>query len=169
VNPKPDLNFPALDLPTCTEVRVFRAFERVLRTDPILSSLSITWITWRGSSDDLWTPEFNLCPFVRIAPANMSYAPITEKQHITPMSIQLLIATAGTNIDEIGNLYGAVRNALFPQNNPTLRDRVSSTLDAAGATRPVLRMGSFTLSAETDRAPLLIGIGSIDFNVLIDT
>jgi hypothetical protein len=158
-----------LDLPDAPETKIFRAVEQVLRDDAGLAIVR-TWATWRGEDiDSIEFPSSVQCPFLRISPLPTASDRETEIQHKMPITIRLFLAIVGTNVDNIMNLCGAVRAALFPQDNPTLRDQVRSAIMLAGASIPVIRLNAYGMTTDEQGVPVMGAEGSIEFNTLIGT
>jgi hypothetical protein len=158
-----------LDLADAPETLVFRAVERVLRDDAGLAIVR-TWATWRGEDIDLIDfPSSTQCPFLRISPLPTASDRETEIQHKMPITIKLFLAVVGTNVDNIINLCGAVRVAIFPQNNIPLRDQVRSAIMLAGASIPVIRLNAYGMTTDEQGVPVMGAEGSIEFNTLIGT
>jgi hypothetical protein len=165
------LNYPVVGFKVATETKIFRAFDAVLRNDPMLSSLVQTWASWRGEDIDLieLPPVAAMCPFLRVSPWPTSSDLETEQQHKMPLTVRLELAVVGTNTDVLMNFCGQVRLALFPQDDPVRRDAVADSIRAAGATRPVVMLNAFGIIRDPDEVPILIGQGSIQFSTLVFT
>lgn len=103
-----------LDLPDAEETVAFRAFENVLRTDPVLSRVVKTWSSWRGEPVDLLDPVPAMCPIIKLAfkPAGASWE--TEGLHKEPLYVGVTAAVAGLDCDQLVNLWAAIRRAVFP-------------------------------------------------------
>jgi hypothetical protein len=159
-----------LDIPDAPETKIFRAVEQVLRDDVKLAAVIRTWATWRGEDVDLIDfPSSVQCPFLRISPLPTASDRETEIQHKMPITIRLFLAVVGTNVDNIINFCGAVRHAIFPQNNIPLRDQVRSAIMLAGASIPVIRLNAYGMTTDEQGVPVMGAEGSIEFNTLIGT
>lgn len=163
------LNFPSPKNPQAQETKIFRAFCKVLRNDPILSAATETFLDWSGTEGDTWEPSWGLCPYLRVSPFPTQSDWVTEKQHSSPTTVHLEVATQGTDFDQIGNYWGLIRAALFPQNNPTQRDLVIATLQTAGVTRPTIRLSAFGQQTDDKNQVILVARGSIEFGSLVLT
>jgi hypothetical protein len=158
-----------LDLPDAPETLVFRAVERVLRDDAGLAIVR-TWATWRGEDIDLIDfPSSTQCPFLRISPLPTASERDTEITHKMPITIKLFLAVVGTNVDNIINLCGAVRVAIFPQNNIPLRDQVRSAIMLAGSSIPTVRLNAYGMTTDEQGVPVMGAEGSIEFNTQVGT
>jgi hypothetical protein len=161
---------PTLDLPAGPETASFRAFERVLKDDPILGPAVKTWVTWTGSNDDLLEPTFSSCPYLRLSPYPTSSDWVSEGQHKMPLTVNIQAAVAGTRADNLLNLWNAVRLALFPQSSVAAAEAVRTVLQAAGVSKPTLRISAYAVGIdEKSGCRLLIADGTIEFNMLIST
>jgi hypothetical protein len=163
----PKLSYPQLDLPQFPLVAVFRAVAQVLKTDPVFSRVCDTFLCWDGSVWDAWPPSYSLCPYCRISPFPTSSDWATEIQHKSPVTVHLELATKGTDFDQLGNFWGAVHTAIFQPGNPTAREAVINRLQAAGVTKPTVRMAAFGSEADDDNNVMLIGRGTIEFGSLL--
>jgi hypothetical protein len=163
------LSYPRLDAPPWTLVSIFRAFDAVLRRDARFSTVCNTFLSWTGSGDDTRDPAYALCPYCRISPFPTSSDWVTEKQHNMPLTIQIEVAVQGTDFDQLGNFWGLIQAALFPQDNPAQRDVVITTLQAAGVTRPTVKLSAFGTDGDNESNYILIGRGSIQFGALVMT
>lgn len=163
------VSYPRLSIPTSQETAIFRAFDRVLQNDPLLSTTIQTYLSWSGTIGDTWEPALSLCPYLRISPFPTSSEWATEIQHRSPQTIHLEVAIQGTRFDELGNLWGLIQAALFPQNDPVHRDAVRTILMDAGVTKPTIRLSAFGSQVDNENNYMLIGRGSIEFGSLGNT
>ena len=165
------LNFPKVEAPTFQHVAMFRAVEAVLKTDGPFSRTCQTFLSWTGAKEDTWEPMFSLCPYCMISPWAVSSDMATEKQHTAPLTVGFKVAVQGTNFDNLGNFWGLIHYALFPQDQPARRDEVIAILEGAGVTRPVVRMQGFTtdrdMSINNENNYMMIAVGNIQFNSLL--
>lgn len=161
--------FKALDVPTFQHTSIFRAVSQVLRTDPLFPGACETFLDWSGTTLDEIDPQFGRCPFCRISPGPMASGMATERQHTAPMTVAVEIAVQGTNFDNLGNFWGLIVGALWPQNDAARRDQVMTILQAAGVTRPVIAMQGFGYAVDEQNNFMLVGQGSITFNSLLPT
>lgn len=168
MRPSRRLSYPVLDLPTDQLVGIFRAIEKVLRNDATFSRACNTMLAWSGTQDDTKDPAWALCPYCRISPAPTSSDWATERQHHMPISIQVEMAVQGTDFDQLGNFWGAMRSAFFPTSIAAKND-IQDLLMGAGVTRPVIRLAAFGPTIDDENNFILIGRGSIEFNSLVTT
>ena len=116
-----------LPIPDCPEVLAFRAVVNVIRSDPTLRRLNVTFIVWDGSPNDLTDPVASLLPFIELQPSPNGTGWAEADQHRSDVGVDVTIAIKGTNADDLLNLWGVLRSALFP--DPALSQR--ATVEAA--------------------------------------
>jgi hypothetical protein len=170
----PLLSYPKLDIPTSQETAVFRVVDQVLSNDPALAATINTYLSWRGTNLDTIEPALNLCPFLRISPVTVQTQWATEIQHLARPSIIFEIATVGTNYDNLGNVWGLIRAAFFPQSMAAARDAVQTTLRGPLGdlvTKPTIRLLAFGPFGgdEGGNGAMLVGRGTIEFGTLLHT
>jgi hypothetical protein len=165
------LAYPQLDLPVFQHVAIFRAVEKVLRTDRIFPRACSTFLSWRGTNADTWEPSFALCPYCRISPWPGGSNMATERQHNAPLIIAAEMAVIGTDFDNIGNFWGLVFNAIWSQADLTRFHQVTTMLLDAGVNRPVMTMQGFgthpDTSINTDNNLMMVATGHMTFNSLL--
>ena len=132
------LNYPDLPLPAPPEETAFSAIEQILSTDEMLNSVTETFLAWRGNIEDTWDPTNSNCPFLRISPSGAESNWETEGQHRMPMEITIEAAVMGSDRRQIQRYWGAIRSALWPQNDPERRDFIRGLTQTAGISRPIL-------------------------------
>lgn len=93
-------------------VRLFRTLGDVLRADDKLAQAVRTWQTWDGDQNDGLPPNRSQMPWVRLTPLEFDMAPASEHDDKGKFRVRVDIAVAGTCWDDLGNLAGAVRDAL---------------------------------------------------------
>lgn len=151
-----------LDLTPSPHRLVYRAVEQVLRNDATLRATVRTWSTWSGSHLDRVSPGLNSCPFVQLAPMagpDEFYGP---SGMVSTLSVHVGVATAGTNADDLFDLYQAIRRALYPA-DASARSAIRKALVAAGALHddePAFTQGRFGLTLDDDGA-FLVGQGQL--------
>lgn len=116
-----------LALPAGAETVAFRAFDLVLRTDPTLSRVVKTWSSWKGEPLDAVAPCPATCPFIQIAPRPAGASWEAEGLHREPLYVSVFVAVTGTDVDELLNLWAAIRSAVFPR-DPDRDDFVAEKL-----------------------------------------
>jgi hypothetical protein len=124
---------PKLRLPVAPETAIFRLVDRMLRADETLFRVVKTWRSYQGGPDDRTDLAEGHCPFVRLSTRNGGgerfFSPSgTEGQ----IEIVVELGASGSCLDDIHNLWGAVKRALFPT-DATARLAFQSRLRDAGA------------------------------------
>lgn len=162
------LNYPKLALPDAEETLAFRAAERILRTDPTLSRVVRSWNAWDGSPGDVLEPTFSTCPYLRLAPMPTGSAWQTEGQHRMPVLVGIQVAVAGSNADQLVNLWAAVRRALWPS-DPARMATVRQIADAAKVVRPVMTLCGYGVRAEERGHRLMMAEGTLELLLHVNT
>lgn len=105
---------PSLDLPQCSETSLYRAIIALLQNDPNLSRVVKTWVAWTGDRDEAQPPNLNRLPYLAIEPvadpSEVQTLGITE----APLTLAIHLVVDGTNVDDVFNLWDAIRACLFP-------------------------------------------------------
>ena len=117
-----------LALPDAPETIAVRAVVAILKTDPTLSRLNIQWQTWENDPTDEVDPTVTQLPYIQLTPAPGRSGWAEEAYHYADITITITIATAGTHRDDMLNLWGAVRMALWPAPGTPRRDYVNSLM-----------------------------------------
>ncbi len=162
------LNFPKLDLPDSEETIAFRAVERILRNDPTLKRTLRHFHAWRGEQDDVLFPSPATCPELTIAPRPQASAWEAEGLHKMPFTIGFTLSVNGTNVDQLMNLWGAVRRALWPR-DPVQMAAVRQIVVDAHITRPTLTLSGFGVQLQDRGARVLIAQGQLNVLLLVST
>lgn len=169
------LNYPKLSLPEVQEERAFDAIEKILTTDPMLSSATETFLSWRGHVEDLWEPAINTCPFLRISPGGLPSNWESEGQHRMPMGITIEAAVVGSDRRQIQRYWGAIRTALWPPRqvgDTTRSDYVRTLTQQAGIARPILTApayGVIEIGEERGGPRITLATGTLELILLINT
>ena len=164
-----EFSYPSIDIPMPVQVRAFRGFEQILRSDPVLSQIVRTWVTFRGEAVDMMEPIAELCPYVRLSPLPVTSDWSTEKSHDMPMSIRIFTAVATTNFDEIGKLWAAIHTAVFPQDDEARRRQSIDALSFNMVGKPTLKLAAFAPWRMDNGMPMLVSEGSIELLLWIMT
>ncbi len=162
------LNFPKLGLPDAAETIAFRAVEKVLRNDPTLRTVLRHFHAWRGEADDILPPTPSTCPHLDIAPRPAASAWEAEGMHRMPFTVGFTLAVNGTRVDELMNLWGAIRRALWPA-DPAAMQRVREIVTGANITKPTLTLSGFGVQLQDKGARVLIAQGQLTVLLLIST
>lgn len=169
------LSYPKLAIPDQAEVLAFRAIDQILRSDDTLGRILVQYISWTGAYEDLFEPTLATCPYLRISPGGLGSSWETEGQHRMPMSIALSAAVVGSDFNQIGNLWGAIRKALFPPldtaENQARNAYVKATTKGAGISRGILTAPSYGVAVDEKQAGARItrADGTLELVLLIST
>jgi len=98
---------------------LYRAIVTRLTADPVLSACVKTWQTWEGGTGDLVDITNALCPALRITPQPLSEQWFSPETQSGTMAVLIEAWAAGTCVDDMLNLWGAIRRAVY---NPTDRE-----------------------------------------------
>ena len=162
------LSFPKLALPDGPETIAFRAIEKILTSDPTLKRVIRKWNSWDGDATDALNPTYSTCPYLRISPRPGVSMKVTEDQHQMIMIIAIQIAVAGSNVDQLQNLWNAVRSAIWPLD--TVRSSVVHAIAQAGnLRRPVMTQCGYGTTLEEKGLRILLAEGTIELKLLIST
>lgn len=160
-----------LALPKGAETVAFRAFEGVLRSDPTLSRVVKTWSGWRGEAADLLQPCPALCPFIQVAPRPGGAEWEAEGLHREPLYVAIFVAVAGLDVDELLNLWAAIRSAVFPQ-DPERNQAVQKTFKAdARVVKTTLVTPTVQMTSDKKDAPpnMLVANGLVELLLHVPT
>jgi len=117
-----------LQLKESPEVSIFRGVVKVIREDPTLKRIGLNVNAWEDSPDDLKEITADLCPHVEISPSAGETRWSEANQHKSDFNIDFLLTVNGTNADDVLNLWHAIREALLPTTDATLRAKVQAYL-----------------------------------------
>lgn len=162
------LAYPKLQLPDAPETLAFRTIDRILRADPVLARVVRTWKSWTGDATDNFDPTYATCPFLRIGPSASASSWETEGQHRTPLVVGFQLAVAGTDIDQLINLWGALRSALWPL-DPTRGDANKTLTAGVKIVRPQLSMSGYGVNVGKDDEKMLVSSGQLELLLHIST
>jgi hypothetical protein len=166
------LNYPKLSLPDSPESIAFDAVEWILETDPQLMTATELFLSWKGNVEDLWDPAVNTCPFLRISPGGLPSGWETEGQHRMPMAVSIEAAVAGSDRKQMLRYWGAVRNALWPVNDPIRQAAIQAKTIAAKISRPILSAPAYGVIevGEKEGGPrITLATGTLTLILLIST
>jgi hypothetical protein len=153
---------PSLQLKPAPELLVFRAFEQVLKNDPVVGRHINTLIAWHDEDKDLWEPSWSLCPYIRLMPYPIESDMITEEQHAMPLLIDITVAVQGIAFENISGFWAAIRNALIPE-------AIKEYLVNVGVTRPVWMLNGYGFKFEDAGTRISIAQGRLRLGMLITT
>lgn len=169
------LNYPKLALPDSEEVTAFRAIDLILRSDERLQAVLARYLSWTGEVEDLLDVTAAECPYLKISPGGLGSTWETEGQHRMPMSVAISAAVVGSDFDQIGNLWGCIRRALFPPRdtaeNTARSDYVKAATKAAGINRGILTAPSYGVAVDEKQSGARItrADGTLELVLLIST
>lgn len=162
------LSYPKLLLPDAEETIAFRAVDSILRTDPTLKRILRDYNAWTGDPSDIAAPVPSTCPNLQIAPKPSSSKWETEGMHAMPFTVAITAAVNGSNCDQLMNLWGAVRRALWPS-DAVRALAVRTIVVNAGITKPTMLMNAFGVQIQKDGARVLMAQGSLNLYLLVNT
>lgn len=162
------LSFKKLPLPDSEETIAFRAIDKVLKHDIVLKSIVKTYNSYTGDPLDIITPTAAMTPYVQIAPKPMSGRWESEGQHRLPFAVLITCAVDGTNVDQLMNLFGCVRRALWPK-DPAKMASVRAILAHAGITKGTLTMGGYGVIPVEKGSHVIGGQGHLELLLLVST
>lgn len=162
------LAFPVLKLPDVEETIAFRAVDFVLKHDSHLKRVLKTYNSWTGEPIDTVAPTSGTCAFLQIAPKPLPGQWESEGQQRLPLAIAITCAVNGTSVDQIMNLWGHVRRALWPA-DPTAYAAVSARMATAKITKATLSLGAYGAHLPKDGGKILVAQGTLNLVLLIPT
>lgn len=127
-----------LSLPDSPETTLYRAIVKVLQNDPALQRIGVKWGIWNDTEEDMREISPAICPYIELSPAPGDTGWREENQHATDFNIDIFVTVEGSCADDLLNLWGAIRSALFPPDGSAQRDAVDAYLG------PKTINGSFT-------------------------
>ena len=145
------LSFPKLALPDVEETIAYRCIDGILRSDPVLKRVVRDYNSWTGEASDVFAPTPATCPNLQIAPRPAGSRWETEGMHSCPFAIAITCAVNGSNVDQLMNLWGHVRRALWPS-DPDRMLAIQAKVAAAHIIKPTLTMQGFGVQLQKDGA-----------------
>jgi hypothetical protein len=112
--------------------KVFRAIVKILEHDRVLSNVikPEAFRSWSGGSKENLEFTFALAPALRLTPANTEEHFWAPNAMVGQLFINCEMLVAGTNVDDVNDLWYAIERAIYPTNNMQAN---IPTLQAAGA------------------------------------
>lgn len=120
-----------LDLPTSDHIDVFDVIVRAIRSGDGLHHVR-TWKLWKGDPDDLRPFSASGCPGLSLFPTISSMKRATVEGDLSDLTVEIEIATAGTNIMDAFRLYRSVRRAIY-RDDAVRRLSIKTALARAGS------------------------------------
>lgn len=165
----PLLNYPKLELPVAAEVAAFRAIDKIVRTDPVCKrTFNRSIYSWTGDALDDAEPGFDTCPWMRLSPSPDPSGWGNSGQQRFPMTVGIELASAGTNIDNLMNLFGIVRYALFPQ-DPAQFAAVRAVIQAANITQGEFTRAAYAVRTDEKSNKILKAAGNLELVIYVNT
>jgi hypothetical protein len=103
-----------LDLPDYAPTKLFRAVVAKLRAHDDLARVVRTWHAMEGLPADAQPATLSQLPWIKLYYGAQPAVPVTISSTQSPMTIVMELIVAGTDQDDLVNLWGAVMRALFP-------------------------------------------------------
>lgn len=122
-----------LNLPDTARSIVYEAVVSTLKADPVLSGLNrrISWMTYLGETAHQLPYENKALPAIEVVPLKLHATPEAQVLQNSPFGIRLIVTTAGLDVRDLLNLWGAVESALFPgDGSKTLGNNIRAALKA---------------------------------------
>ena len=161
--------YERLPIPDCPETLAFRAVVNVIRSDPTLRRLNVSLIVWDGSPQDLLEPVSSLLPFVEMQPAPDGAGWSEADQHRSDVGVDFTLAVKGTNADDLLNLWGVVRTALFPDPASSQRATIEAAMTSVGIYQGELVRQPFQVVTLDSNTRMLVGEGRLKLRVNVNT
>jgi hypothetical protein len=103
---------PNLKLPQSQESLFYRGMVARLQADPTLKRVVKKWFVF-GDECQVVQPNTASFPMIALAPTAEHAEPITEGSTESPMSIDIVVYINGLDVDDLLNLWGAIRSAIW--------------------------------------------------------
>lgn len=162
------LSFHKLTIPDSEETIAFRAIDKILKHDTVLKHVVKTYNSYTGDPTDILTPTAAMTPYLQIAPKPMTGRWESEGQHRMPFAVLITCAVQGTNVDQLMNLFGAVRRALWPHDAAKMA-AVRSLVASANITKATLTLGGFGVIPVEKGSSVIGGQAHLELLLLIST
>lgn len=91
---------------------LFRACESVLMNDPAILAQTKTWRSWRGNPEDCQPISREMCPAIRLTLKITTGKYISQTLQQVDTNVIVEAFTAGTCIDDAGDFWGLIEQAL---------------------------------------------------------
>ncbi len=157
-----------LALTDSPETLAFEAVVAVLRSDDDLRRIALSTRAWDGGPEDLAPPTIAKLPWMRVTPTAGQSNWESEGQHRVEMHVQFELAIEGTKAANLLNLWGAVRNALFPA-DPDRRELVDTVFLSAGIVQGTIEIEPLKIKTLDGNLHALTSNGSLRLTLLIST
>lgn len=154
-------------LPDCPEAKAMNAIVAILKTDPSLSRVDIQWQTWENDPTDEVNPTISRMPYIQLTPDKGSSKWVEESQHKADMTILIGLVVEGTHRNDIINLWGAIRGALFPQ-EATRKNHVQTLMSPLVANGELVSQ-PFSFTMNDSGTKTLSASGSLYLKIYVNT
>lgn len=156
-----------LNLPVSAYTKLYRAIERQLKDDPVLQGVVRCWNVFKGKTEDFQKPSINQYPAVALLVSSSGMSAWSQAANEETMVIDIEMAVAGTDQDDLLNLWWAIQKALKPSTKG--RKILIESLKDDGCTTVVFEgFGKSALNHVKYRDDnTMVGTGSIYINLLI--
>jgi hypothetical protein len=151
-----------LPINQCNEAKLFRSIANLLKNDPDLDRVGTFFNVWDGSDSDILVPTRANLPYLALTPGAGKSEPFTIDQSTSPLTLNILSITKGTDFEDALNYWSLIRKVLFPGDNS-----VQALLQSVNAVaQPFLTIqNATTKSIEEARCIELEGAITIKFRV----
>lgn len=126
-----------LNLKDCPHVQVYRVLTQAVRHDHELARRVRRWRTWEGDVDDLRDVAVGELPCIELTIGTEPDAFYSPVSFVSPLIVDIVVTTSGTDQTVPLNLYWYVKRAVYPP-DATARDLLHHNLVEAGAKGPML-------------------------------
>jgi hypothetical protein len=128
------------DVPADVTSKIYRVIVTQMMADPILGGAVKKWQTWDGEPTDITPPTPSSAPWIGLTPRPVSEAWFSPESQQGFLYIQIKALVRGTCIDDVLDLWGAIRHALSPYATGTGSTTFMQKLIAAGAPKGLVEM-----------------------------
>jgi hypothetical protein len=144
----------------------FRRCVRVMQSDSRLRAAVKTWFVWDGSAADRLDFTLGLCPAVAVVPGRTPDTFLGPSGFLSRLTMEFTLSVAGTNADDLFDLYHAIQRAFWPETDAervAVRSLLLALDEPAGSGRADTGEVVFTQPrfgvAVNDDGPMLVGTG----------
>jgi hypothetical protein len=161
VAPVPSVN-ERLRLPSSRRSRIYREIARRLMADPTLARTVKTWRVWDGRSESDDPITTSQCPFVRLTPYGGGAENRDNISQRGTLRVEVEMATAGLNIEDVFDLWDAMEDVLFPSSQAA-GSQLRDALNALGGERKDIKVSDPASIATDISGGLIRAVGSFTY------